>query len=306
MFHMKNIGFKISELRKKNNMTQMELADKMNISFQAVSNWERGNSMPDISKLPELAKIFGVSVDEIIGTKSPLLDSIVNGRMEKYIADNGLTKDEIKEIAPIIKPSQAKHIFENIKDAADIKGIEDLLPFLKLAEMFGDSVDESIGKSSSVPDGTENGRRKEDSENAKDAANIRELEDLLPFLDQETIDDIARKFIAEGKSIDDIAMFVSRDIVNELAIAAYETKGMDAIEDIAPFVSRDVLKQIAEKEYAKNGLRNFEAVAPFLDGGYLSQLAKQAVEKDGIKAISPIAPFLDRQMLTEFVKEKFL
>ena len=254
MFNMKNIGFKISELRKKNNMTQMELADKMNISFQAVSNWERGNSMPDISKLPELAKIFGVSVDEIIGTKSPLLDSIVNGRMEKYIADNGLTKDEIKEIAPIIKPSQAKHIFENIKDAVDIKGIED----------------------------------------------------LLPFLDQETIDDIARKFIAEGKSIDDIAMFVSSDIVNELAVAAYETKGMDAIEDIAPFVSRDVLKQIAEKEYVKNGLHNFEAVAPFLDGGYLSQLAKQAVEKDGIKAISPIAPFLDRQMLTEFVKEKFL
>ena len=306
MFNMKNIGFKISELRKKNNMTQMELADKMNISFQAVSNWERGNSMPDISKLPELAKIFGVSVDEIIGTKSPLLDSIVNGRMEKYIADNGLTKDEIKEIAPIIKPSQAKHIFENIKDAVDIKGIEDLLPFLKLAEMFGDSVDESIGKSSPVPDGTGNGRMNEDSENAKDAGDIRELEDLLPFLDQETIDDIARKFIAEGKSIDDIAMFVSSDIVNELAVAAYETKGMDAIEDIAPFVSRDVLKQIAEKEYVKIGLHNFEAVAPFLDGGYLSQLAKQAVEKDGIKAISPIAPFLDRQMLTEFVKEKFL
>lgn len=262
--------------------------------------------MPDISKLPELAKIFGVSVDEIIGTKSPLLDSIVNGRMEKYIADNGLTKDEIKEIAPIIKPSQAKHIFENIKDAVDIKGIEDLLPFLKLAEMFGDSGDESIGKTSPVPDGTGNGRMNEDSENAKDSANIRELEDLLPFLDQETIDDIARKFIAEGKSIDDIAMFVSSDIVNELAVAAYETKGMDAIEDIAPFVSRDVLKQIAEKEYVKNGLHNFEAVAPFLDGGYLSQLAKQAVEKDGIKAISPIAPFLDRQMLTEFVKEKFL
>ncbi|HIS32439.1 MAG TPA: helix-turn-helix transcriptional regulator [Candidatus Limivivens intestinipullorum] len=42
---MKNIGFKISELRKKNNMTQMELADKMNISFQAVSNWERGVSL---------------------------------------------------------------------------------------------------------------------------------------------------------------------------------------------------------------------------------------------------------------------
>lgn len=45
-------------------MTQMELADKLDISFQAVSNWERGNTMPDISKFPELAEIFHISVDE--------------------------------------------------------------------------------------------------------------------------------------------------------------------------------------------------------------------------------------------------
>lgn len=45
MFDMKNIGSKISELRKRNNLTQMELADRMNISFQAVSNWERGGSL---------------------------------------------------------------------------------------------------------------------------------------------------------------------------------------------------------------------------------------------------------------------
>ena len=61
MFNMQKIGKKISELRKRRNMTQMELADQMGISFQAVSNWERGNSMPDISKLPELAELLSVS-----------------------------------------------------------------------------------------------------------------------------------------------------------------------------------------------------------------------------------------------------
>ena len=44
MFVMKKVGRKISELRKAKNMTQLELADKMNVSFQAVSNWERGGS----------------------------------------------------------------------------------------------------------------------------------------------------------------------------------------------------------------------------------------------------------------------
>ena len=59
-FNMDQIGRKISNLRREQNMTQMELADKLGISFQAVSNWERGNTMPDISKLPELAEIFHV------------------------------------------------------------------------------------------------------------------------------------------------------------------------------------------------------------------------------------------------------
>lgn len=45
-FNMDQIGRKISNLRREQNMTQMELADKLGISFQAVSNWERGNTMP--------------------------------------------------------------------------------------------------------------------------------------------------------------------------------------------------------------------------------------------------------------------
>lgn len=44
MFNMKQVGKKILTLRKAQNMTQTELADKMDVSFQAVSNWERGVS----------------------------------------------------------------------------------------------------------------------------------------------------------------------------------------------------------------------------------------------------------------------
>ena len=79
MFDTKEIGRKISEFRKVSNMTQMELADRLNISFQAVSNWERGNSMPDISKLPELAELFGISIDELLGKKSELITNIIEG-----------------------------------------------------------------------------------------------------------------------------------------------------------------------------------------------------------------------------------
>ncbi len=46
MFDTKIIGKKIAQLRKAKDMTQMELADQMFVSYQAVSNWERGNTMP--------------------------------------------------------------------------------------------------------------------------------------------------------------------------------------------------------------------------------------------------------------------
>ena len=59
MFDTVKIGRKIAELRKAHNMTQFELADAHGNSFQAVSNWERGASMPDISKLGELSEMSG-------------------------------------------------------------------------------------------------------------------------------------------------------------------------------------------------------------------------------------------------------
>ena len=92
MFDTKEIGRKISEFRKVSNMTQMELADRLNISFQAVSNWERGNSMPDISKLPELAELFGISIDELLGKKSELISNIIEA-----IATNDKCKIGVNE-----------------------------------------------------------------------------------------------------------------------------------------------------------------------------------------------------------------
>lgn len=61
-----NIGKNIAALRKKNGMTQEELANKLNVSAQAVSKWENESSCPDISLLEDIADIFSVSVDALI------------------------------------------------------------------------------------------------------------------------------------------------------------------------------------------------------------------------------------------------
>ena len=62
---MSVIGDNIKALRREAGMTQRELADKLNVSFQAVSKYENEGVMPDVMSLPEISKIFGVTIDDL-------------------------------------------------------------------------------------------------------------------------------------------------------------------------------------------------------------------------------------------------
>ena len=66
---MDTIGKRISEQRKSKGLKQDELAEKLLVSPQAVSKWENDLSCPDISVLPELSKILGITVDELLSGK---------------------------------------------------------------------------------------------------------------------------------------------------------------------------------------------------------------------------------------------
>ncbi len=62
----KTIGSFINALRKSSGLTQKALADKLGVSDKAVSRWERDDYAPDISLIPVIAEIFGVTSDEIL------------------------------------------------------------------------------------------------------------------------------------------------------------------------------------------------------------------------------------------------
>lgn len=66
------IGKRIGLLRKEKGLTQEELASHMGVSPQAVSKWENDQTCPDISALPKLARLFGVTVDELLSGKQEL------------------------------------------------------------------------------------------------------------------------------------------------------------------------------------------------------------------------------------------
>ena len=62
-------GRMVAALRKEKGMTQLELAEQMGVTDKAVSKWERDLSFPDVSSLPKLAEILGVTVEELIQAK---------------------------------------------------------------------------------------------------------------------------------------------------------------------------------------------------------------------------------------------
>ena len=62
------VAHNIAELRKASNMTQLELAEKLNYSDKAVSKWEHGDSIPDVAVLLEIADLFGVTLDFLVRT----------------------------------------------------------------------------------------------------------------------------------------------------------------------------------------------------------------------------------------------
>ena len=64
--NFKKVGEQIAALRKAKGLTQSELGERIGVSFQAVSKWERGETLPDITLLPDLAKILETTIDYIL------------------------------------------------------------------------------------------------------------------------------------------------------------------------------------------------------------------------------------------------
>ena len=85
------IADRLVKLRKKYGYSQEELADKLGLSRQAVSKWERAEASPDTDNLICLAKLYGVSLDELLSTDDDV-DTIVEEQVKSESSDNADAK----------------------------------------------------------------------------------------------------------------------------------------------------------------------------------------------------------------------
>lgn len=272
MFDAVEIGRRISRLRKEKDMTQPALADVMGVSFQAVSNWERGSSMPDIGKLPELAQALGVSVDELLGggRGGDLIRSVIDGSEESFVKNERITLSEAGEAAPFLKPKQVTRIVKVIEEEKE--------------------------QSDSTKDGENNASA------GQDKIDLESLVSIAPFLDEDYLDELATRLAPTVglKKLAALAPFVSEETLGKLATAAVENGGtLGELANIAPFLDEDDMGKIAFSVVQKGGtLGELAAIAPFLDEDDMGRIAQETMQRGGsLGELAAIAPFLDEDDL---------
>lgn len=303
MFDAVEIGRRISRLRKEKDMTQPALADRMGVSFQAVSNWERGMSMPDIGKLPELAEVLGVSIDELLGSGrgGELLKHVIDGSDEAFVRQEHVTLEEAGEAAPMLKPKQVNRIVRAIsenqerREEGDASGktepdrftIESLVaiaPFLD-----EDYLDELAARLAPLE-------------------GLHKLVSIAPFLSEETLDRLAGEALVRSARVSELASvapFLSEEALDRLALRALDQKAsLGELASLAPFLSEETLGKIVRgKVESGGGFGGVAALAPFLDEDDLGKIVLSALG-NGVKAgeIVSLAPFLDEDDLDKVVK----
>ncbi|KRL90248.1 helix-turn-helix domain-containing protein [Lactobacillus kalixensis] len=139
------LGQKISELRKKNHLSQEALAQKMNVSRQAVSKWESNQSIPDIEKIVDLSELFGVTTDYLLKNGTPSFEVTNTSKDEQEDESLPVLKDE--QIEQYLKVAKKANHYESLAPALFFLAFAVFQAFLTLQVIFSnvDRIFQTIG-----------------------------------------------------------------------------------------------------------------------------------------------------------------
>lgn len=216
MFNMQEIGARIACLRREADLTQAELAEKLGISYQAVSSWERGASMPDISKLVDLARTLSVTVDTLLsGEKAPVPaeEKAEMTQLDPDVAENAAWAVEHAEEVPTKKKK------------IDMKMLRSLAPFLPSAELEKLALE------------------------ARDEADYDTMRRLAPFLRTQTPEKMLDSCdgAIDQRSLRALAPFLSTQYLDKLIDNCDLELDADMIRHLAPFAGQATLVKLLNR-----------------------------------------------------------
>ena len=265
MFDQQRIGANIMKARKAKGYTQMTLADALGVSFQAVSNWERGQTCPDIANLSELSRVLDLSIDELLGNRRA-------AEITREIAEDKtpeLQPEELQQVAPLLTGEQADKAAG--VSASDFAALAALAPFLS-EEFLGEAVITLYERTGSL-DGAMS---------------------LAPFMAEDDIGELASLIVPkEGVAgLTKLAPFMNEDELGDFVLEQFQKGGLKDINSLLPFLNDNVLCELTEQLLKKGDLKAILPLAPFLDEDILDEVARAILKGKDPSMLSGLAAFL--------------
>ena len=265
MMDMQLFGRKIAASRQNRGWTQRQLARQLSVSHQAVSKWEQGAAVPDLETLIAMARLFGVSLDELTSTEpvppvnfSSQMDQLKQEFEEKFEEAFEL-EDELEEE----ENEEDEHTHEVHVHSEQDEDDE---------YSFEYSYDEDHGIESVTI------KQKDGEADPK----LKLLMQIAPFVEREILDEKFRAYLQNHelgsyKHITALAPFVSREVISEALLQVVNDElDTKMLMSLMPFISKKdrmvLIDKMEDKEWM---LENIGSIAPFLPKEYLGKLISQ-------------------------------
>ena len=244
------VGEFLKESRKSKRLTQSDVANRLGISAQAISKWERGENLPDVTFFPDISKIYNVSIEEILNAGEDKVNSAKSGR-EGALERVDETEDfrsQVSKIQQLMDNGLFKSILARFKELDDIQYLDVPLDFLAFL----------------------NATQK--SELIEVLLDIQQyeivLEDILPYTSSVHRMNIFRKILEKQdyEQLEPLAVYMSKNIKTEVLSILLENEVYDVIEDMMPFFTReqkDIMVESFERNIPDEDI--IENYLPFLD-----------------------------------------
>jgi transcriptional regulator with XRE-family HTH domain len=296
MLNASLIGSYISTLRKKKDLTQVELAEKLNVSHQAISKWERGESLPDVGTLVTVGRLFGTSVDNILsggisGSQPRNVGKLVEKLSDKLpeqaaeLLNSGESEVEgFVSLAPLLRTSTIENVANKVSSQTfDLEHLVELSPFMER-----ESLDGFVNK--------------------VESANISwdQITSLAPFIKQSTLSKLVSNIETSlnVEELIEIAPFLVNDIDRMVLNADLTNIEWNHVVGLAPFLkSETLIHLVSNTKTVEISMEKLISVAPFL-GNYLNQLVEDTDIKDVSWGELPgLAPFISQKTLANLIEK---
>lgn len=267
MFDTMKVAKRIREARIAQNMTQTNLADAMGVSYQAVSNWERGNSMPDISKLEDLCGVLRITVEQLLGMESKETAAIA-----KVLKEETVTVEELAEIAPMLPPDTIKAQAE--KSAGEPGKKYNIAALAEIAPYLDDDFLEELVESVEVE-------------------SLEELEPLAAYLDEDVLDRLVRKAPrSDVRGIAALAPYLNEDTLSWLVLERDAELDSHLLEELGPYLEEDTLDALAERQIAKGNVKCLSGLYCYMDDETVHKIAKFLMTSGDLEELREAAHYL--------------